>query len=572
LARLSEESTAQLNELLPAHWSRGNPIDVLGDAGPDRYARALQIVARDPGNDGLMVILTPQEMTDPTGTAELLRQSGSALGKPILTSWMGAETVAAGREVLNRAGIPTFDFPDSAARTFNYLWRYSANLKLLYETPALGADLGELPGARTAVSRIVDQARAEARTTLTEAEAKQVLAAYGMPVVEALPANTAEHAVRLADQVGYPVVLKLRSRTITHKTDVGGVALDLEDASAVRAAFGAIQQNVTRAAGEGHFDGVTVQRMIRHDAGYELILGSSTDPQFGPVILFGMGGQLVEVLKDRALALPPLNNVLARRLIEQTKIYPALQGIRGRKGVDLVHLEQLIVRFSQLVQDHPWIKEIEINPLLASPSGFTGLDARALLHDPSTSQDQIPKPAIRPYPSQYVVACTLRDGTNVSIRPIRPEDEPLMVLFHYGLSEQSVRFRYFCSMSLGQRIAHDRLARVCLSDYDRQIVLVAERRDSPGMRREIIGVVRLSKIHGTKDADFAVVVGDQWQGRGVGVQLLRGILRVARDEKISRVVGEILPQNVQMLRLCEQIGFSLHRATDDSTVRAEIRP
>jgi acetyltransferase len=290
------------------------------------------------------------------------------------------------------------------------------------------------------------------------------------------------------------------------------------------------------------------------------------------VILFGLGGQLVEVFKDRALGLPPLNDVLARRMMEQTKIFAALQGVRGRQRVDMAELERIVVRFSQLVLDLPWIKEIEINPLLVSAKGLIGLDARAVLHDPATPPQRLPKPAIRPYPMQYASACKLRDGTSLTLRPIRPEDEPLMVRFHGGLSEETVRFRYFGLLSVGQRTSHERLVRVCLSDYDRQIVLVADRFDYFENRHEIIGVGRLTKIHGTNDAEFAVVVGDQWQRRGLGMLLMQSILRAARDEKIARIVGDILPENTPMRQVCQKLGFELRAVPEEQVIRAEIQP
>jgi acetyltransferase len=556
LASLSDETRAALNQLLPPHWSHNNPVDVLGDASPERYAKAVEIVAHDPNSDGLLVVLTPQDMTDPTSIAEHLCRSAATIDKPVLASWVGARAVGAGKELLNRAKIPTFEFPDSAARAFNYMWRHQANLKMLYETPVIGEGTEEPGASRALASGIIDAARLTGRTMLTEAEAKDILALYEIPVVQARVAETAEQAVAIAEQIAYPVVLKLLSRTITHKTDVGGVALNLVDAAAVRTAFDGIRQSVARAVGVEHFDGVTVQCMVRH-AGYELILGSSTDEQFGPVIMFGLGGQLVEVFKDRALGLPPLNDVLARRMMERTQIYSALRGVRGRAPVDLARLEQLVVRFSQLVIDQPWTKEIEINPLLASAHGLIGLDARVLLHDAATPEDQLPRPAIRPYPGQYAVTCTLRDGTAVKIRPIRPSDEPMMVQFHRDLSDDNVRLRYFCSMSFAQRTAHERLVRVCLGDYDRQIALVATHRDEGTGSDEIIGVGRLSRAHGTSDAEFALVVGDRWQGRGLGTRLLQEILRVAGAEGIESLSAEVLPQNTHMRRICESFGFSL---------------
>jgi acetyltransferase len=277
------------------------------------------------------------------------------------------------------------------------------------------------------------------------------------------------------------------------------------------------------------------------------------------------------VFKDRALGLPPLNDVLARRMMEQTKIYTALRGVRGQKSVDMAQLEQVVVAFSRLVVDQPWIKEIEINPLLAGPQGLIALDARVVLNDATTPPSELPKPSIRPYPSQYLSKAALPDKTEVTIRPIRPEDEPLMVGFHRGLSDESVRLRYFCSMSLAQRTTHERLVRVCLSDYDRQIVLVATRYNNPDQREEIVGVGRLSRIPATRDAEFAIVVGDQWQHRGLGTHLLQAVINAARAEGVERVIADILTQNTQMQKVCKRLGFALQAVTDDQLFHAELR-
>jgi acetyltransferase len=372
----------------------------------------------------------------------------------------------------------------------------------------------------------------------------------------------------MAKQTGFPVVLKLHSTTITHKTDVGGVRLNLCDESAVRNAFRTMQKTVTEKAGEGHFQGVTVQPMIKAE-GYELILGSSVDPQFGPVLLFGCGGQLVEVFKDRALALPPLNTTLARRMMEQTKIFKALEGVRGRKPVDLAHLEELIVRFSQLVVEQPAIKEIDINPLLASSDTLMALDGRVVLHPREVKPENLPHTAIRPYPDQYSEQWKLRDGTAVTIRPIRPEDEPMLVRFHETLSDRSVHFRYFHLIHLSQRVAHERLARHCFIDYDREMVLVAERHDSKG-EPEIIAVARLTKQHKAGEAEFAMILSDAFQGFGLGTELLRRLVVIARDEKIRRVCGSILPENQAMQRLCRKLGFEVAYDAEEGVVRAEI--
>jgi acetyltransferase len=328
---------------------------------------------------------------------------------------------------------------------------------------------------------------------------------------------------------------------------------------------------VTEKVGPGHFLGVTVQPMAsRNSDGYELIIGSSQDAQFGPVLLFGTGGQLVEVFKDRALALPPLNTTLARRMMEQTRIYTALKGVRGRKPADLPALEQLLVRFSRLVVEQRWIREIDINPLLAGPDGLLALDARVIVQPPEMAESDLPRPAIRPYPVQYVGYWPMRDGREALIRPIRPEDEPLLVKFHGTLSERSVSLRYFHAMKLSARVAHERLTRICFIDYDRAMSLVVDARAPEGGEREILGVGRLAKQYGTNDGEFAVIVSDKSQGQGIGTELLRRLVALGRAESLARIVGEILPENTEMQRVCEKLGFRLEHNPGEAVVRAVI--
>jgi acetyltransferase len=568
LAELSPETMAAYNSFLPPHWSHNNPIDILGDAEPERYAKALAIAAKDPGIDGMLVVLTPQGMTNPTQIAEQLRPYANSTGKPVLASWMGGADVAGGEDILNRAGIPTFPFPDTAAKAFCYMWRYAYNLKGLYETPSLHSGYGPGPD-RALADGIVRRVRDNGRTILTEYEAKQLLAAYGIPTVRTEIAENAREAARIAGEIGYPIVIKLYSETITHKTDVGGVQLNLKNADEVGIAFDEIRGLVEQKKGPGHFLGVTVQPMAKLD-GYELIIGSSTDAQFGPVLLFGAGGQLVEVSKDSALALPPLNSTLARRMMEQTKIYSALKGVRGRPPVDLAALEDLLVRFSELVVEQPWIKEIDINPLLASPERLLALDARVMLHGREVAEDNLPRPAVRPYPAQYAGEWTMKDGTAVTIRPIRPEDEPLIIKFHEKLSERSVYLRYFQPLKLSTRTAHERLTRICFIDYDREMALVAERRDPASGQFQILGVTRLSKIHGTDSAESAVVILDDFQHHGLGTELVRRSIDVARGEKLKRVISNILPENMEMRAVCQRLGFQLHHELEDNIVRGVL--
>ncbi|MGA2176757.1 MAG: bifunctional acetate--CoA ligase family protein/GNAT family N-acetyltransferase [Verrucomicrobiota bacterium] len=569
LAELTPETMAAFNQILPPAWSHNNPVDIIGDAGPKLYAQAVDIAAKDPNTDGLLVILTPQAMTDATATAEQLKPYAHLEGKPILASWMGADAVVAGEDILNAAKVPTFKYPDRAARAFCYMWRYTENLRALYQTPLLGPDSDDAATAREGADAMVKAIRQQGRTVLTEFESKQLLAAHGIPTVETHIATSEEEAVQHAARMGFPVVLKLYSETITHKTDVGGVQLNLRNSTAVRRAWRAIETAVAQRAGKENFLGVTVQPMIKLD-GYELIIGSSIDPQFGPVLLFGTGGQLVEVFKDRALGLPPLNATLARRMMEGTRIFTALQGVRGRAAVDLPALEQLLVRFSQLVVTQPWIKEIDINPLLAAPGRLLALDARVLLHDPATPESALPCPAIRPYPSQYVGVWKTKNKKRITIRPIRPEDEPLMVKFHQTLSEQSVYQRYFSVLKLSQRITHERLTRICFNDYDREIALVAQYRETPAEEPQILGVGRLSKLRGVNEGEFAILVSDAWQGLGLGTELLKRVVQVGRDEKLQRIIGHILPENHIMHHICQKVGFKVGHGADQHDLLAEF--
>ena len=554
LAEISPETMEAFNAILPAVWSHNNPVDIIGDAPPELYAKTLDIVAADPGTDGILVVLTPQAMTDPTATAKAIVRFAHVEGKPILACWMGGEEVAEGAAVLRQAGIPTFAYPDTACVLFNHLWRYDANLRSLYETPQLpvAPERGEF---REDADRIVAEVAAEGRTLLTEYESKKVLAAYGIPITDTEIARTPDEAVAAAAEIGYPVVVKLLSRTITHKTDVGGVALNLRDEDAVREAWSTIESSVAQRAGREHFEGVTVQPMIDW-SGYELIVGSSPDPQFGPVLLFGMGGQLVEVFRDRALALPPLNTTLAHRLVDETRISVALRGVRGRRPVDREVLAALLVRFSELVAEQPRIAEVDINPLLASPERVIALDARVVLHPASIPDAELPRLAIRPYPHRYERTATTHDGVTLAVRPIRPEDEPAVARFHAALSAETVVARYGKERSLAERTAHERLARICFVDYDREFALVAEGPGANG-QTEIAGVARVSRVHQSDDRMLTMVVADAWQRRGVGEQLVRSAIDVARGEGVAHLVAELAPDNRGMRELLADAGFGL---------------
>ena len=570
LAPLSDSTVESLNALLPSHWSHGNPIDILGDAGPERYSKALEIAAKDPNSDGMLVILAPQGMTDPAHVAESLKAHANIHGKPVLASWMGGKSVAEGTAILNAANIPTFSYPDTAARAFTYMWKYSYNLRGLYETPVLADPADAFGQAQPEVKSFLEKIRAAGRTILTEAESKHVIVLYGITAVDTRLALNESQAAECAEAIGFPVALKLNSETITHKSDVGGVKLNLQSREDVARAYCEIENSVRVKTGPGNFLGVTVQPMLKLD-GYELILGSSVDAQFGPVILFGSGGQMVEVYRDQALALPPLNSTLAVRLMEQTKIYRALQGVRGRTAVDMAALENTLIRFSRMVIEQRWIKEVDINPLLATPDRVIALDARIVLQDPGIAEDQLPRSAIRPYPARYISPWQSKNGMQVLIRPIRPEDEPAMAKFHETLSDRSVYLRFFHMDKLSSRVAHARLLRKCFIDYDREVALVAERVNPASGEREIMAVGRLTRAPGTKEAEVAVLVADQFQHCGLGSELLGRMIQVGRDEKFERITATILPENMSMRALATRHGFEVVKSPDLSAIRIALR-
>jgi acetyltransferase len=443
------------------------------------------------------------------------------------------------------------------------MWQHTRNLNALYETPAL---LEETHGAgrrRADARRIIYRARNAGSASLSRVECGHILSSYGIPVPVAWPACDENEAVERARRLGFPVVLKLCSDTITHKTDVGGVKLNLRDETAVRGAW----RDIRDGAGEADFRGVTVEPMIDTSGGLELIIGCTHDSQFGPVLLFGAGGTMVEVLNDNALGLPPLTATLARRMIERTRIYKALLGVRCQPPVDLDKLDDLLVRFSQLIVENPRIREMEINPLLVTPRGFMALDIRATLHDCHLKDEELPQAVIRPYPGQYVSSYSMRDGSTVLLRPIRPDDEPLMVEFHKTLSEESVYNRYFTAMRLDQRVAHSRLSRICFIDYSREMALVAERLS--GEQREIIAVGRLTKMHGINEAEFALVVSDAWQHQGLGTALLHKLVSIGRDEKVACITAEILPDNHAMQSLAKKVGFRIYCDLEHGECHAE---
>jgi len=565
LADLSDQTIETLNNLLPPFWSRSNPVDLAGDAKADQYAAAVEALIKDPNNDALLIILTPQATAEPTATAERLKLLVSTRQKPILACWMGGNAVAEAEALFNASGIPTFDHPDAAARAFCLMAQYSSNLRALYETPVLLTGSTE-EIRRERVEAVLREVREAGRTLLTEVEAKEILSSYGIPVVEIRLAKNEEEAVAFLQS---SVVLKGNAEITRDKGAADQVKFDSRAPAEMRTAYRSIQKQVGNLADADAFQAVTVQKMISSD-GVELSLGKRIDPNFGPIILFGAGGQLVEVWCDRAIGFPPLNATLAKRLMERTRIYAALNGGVGRPQADLDALEKLLIRFSQLVAEQPLIKEIDVNPLLASPRGVIVLDARMILAEPDQPAASLSKLVIRPYPTQYVREWKLADGTLVVIRPIRPEDEPLAIDFHKSLSEETLHLRYFGFLEGEALIAHERLVQICFSDYDREINLVAERIQPGRNQRQIVAIARLIKSYGANEAELAIVISDDWQGKGLGTKLVRDLLEIGCTEGLERIVGYVLPENYVMQRICRKQGFEVRFDRSRDVFKAEI--
>ncbi|MCO6459003.1 MAG: GNAT family N-acetyltransferase [Pirellulaceae bacterium] len=567
LARLSDQSLAQLEQLLPPAWSHGNPIDVLGDARPERVAAALRIALEDPQVDAALVVLTPQAMTDPTTTAAEVVQVAARSSKPVITSWMGGQSMSDGVRRLNEAGIPTYAAPESAVRAFMHLVSYARNRQLLYETPR---DLPvEFPLDRNKLRAVFDTILSEGHDILTESTSKALLEAYEIPVSKPYVAWSDEDAVKLGRRIGYPVVMKILSPLISHKTDVGGVALDLASDDDVRAAYARMIEAAARHRPDAAIRSVTIQRMVAHPTALEMIVGAKRDPVFGMVLLVGTGGVAAEVYHDRALELPPLNERLARRMLESLRCWPLLQGYRGRPAMPVDRLIEILIRLSYLVADYPEIQELDVNPLLVTPDRITALDARIILDRASLLSPARPYShlAIRPYPEEYIRPARLRDRTPVLLRPIKPEDEPMWHELLASCSRQSLwlRFRY-----LFQATTHEMATRFCFIDYDREIAIVAEMEDQE--RRRLCGVGRLVADVDHQEAEYAVLVGDAFQGRGLGSLLTDYCLEICRSWGIRQVVAEVAPENKRMLDIFLSRGFQADYslAPDVVLVRREL--
>lgn len=564
LAKLSEDSLNSLNDVLPPSWSHGNPVDVLGDARSKRIMKAVHIVLEDKNVDAVMIILTPQAMTNPTTTARALGELAEKTTKPVLAIWMGGVKMQEGVAELNQMGVPTYRTPEQGVHAFATLVEYARNLETLYETPR---DIPvEFPLERAFLRSRFNALIAGKGEILSEDISKELLELYGIPTSRPRIASSAEDAVTAAIALGYPVVLKIHSPDITHKTDVGGVRLDLQDAGAVREAYEGIMTSARNLRPDARIHGVTVQPMINHKNAVELILGSKKDPVFGTIIMSGSGGVTAELYNDRTLGFPPLNERLARRMLEALKIFPLLKGYRGKPPLNMERLIEILIRLSYLVADYPEIRELDINPLLVGEHDVTALDARIVIDSGLVGRELKPFShlALRPYPEEYVRSASLEDGAALLLRPIKPEDEPLWMDMLARCSRESIyaRFRYFF-----QWTSHETATHYCYIDYDRQIAIVAEYRD--GERRRLAGVGRLIADPDMETAEYAILIPDDFQNKGLGSLLTDFCMEIAEKWNIKKIVAETTTDNSRMISVFSKRGFEI-RTPDNSGALVDV--
>jgi acetyltransferase len=550
LAELSEESMKQLNAFLPPYWSKANPVDLLGDATVDRFAKAITICRGDPKVDGVLVIYVPMDSAPPTQVANAVADSAKNSSKPVIATWMGGEGVEEGRRIFVENSIPAYDTPEEAVRTYVNMCRYKRHLDQLYETP------DQLPAhkapSKDHLKALLKMALKEGRTLLNEEESKNFLMTYGIPVVIAQLAQDPEAAVSLAEKAGYPVVIKVVSPDISHKSDVGGVIMGIESGAALREAYETLMQRMKKRAPKAAITGVAVEKMFA-DIDYELILGAKKDKDFGSVILFGMGGTMAEFIKDFSIGLPPLNQTLAKMLMQDTKVYKMLQGFRGKPAADFEGLEEILVNFSNLIVDFPEIAEIDINPLAISNGKASALDARIIIDKDYDASGRSPYPhlIITPYPTRYITPWKLSDGTEVLLRPIRPEDEPAEHEMLSSLSQKALRTRFF---SVIKDISHEWLILFCNIDYDRHMAIVAEMEENG--KKSIIGVARLIMNQDLTSGELAFLVQDKFQGKHLGSRFVEILIGIARERGLEEVRADVLTENENMLNVFKRFGFA----------------
>jgi acetyltransferase len=564
VAALSAQTLERLDQVLPATWSHNNPVDVIGDATAERYRDAVTICMEDEGIDGVLVILTPQAMTQPLAVAQALIELAGRLSKPLLTCWMGDVQISGARAAFALAKIPTFRTPEAAVEAYSYITAFYRNQRLLAQTPGplSHRDEPDLEGARMLIEAVL----AERRKVLSEMESKALLAAFHIPVANTVVARSPAEALMLAQEMGLPVAMKINSPDITHKSDAGGVRLNLMNAAAVRAAYNEILGEVKKNRPDARVDGIAIEPMAVKPNGRELMIGVIADPVFGPVITFGAGGIAVEVMGDRAVALPPLNSFLARELINGTRVAKLLGQFRHMPPVQMEALESLLLRVSEMACELPWLKEMDINPLIADEHGVLAVDARVVVDYAPVSADRYAHMAVYPYPTHLVSQWQLPDGTNITIRPIRPEDAEIEQEFVHNLSDQAKYFRF---MNAVHELSEAMLVRFTQIDYDREMALVAVTEENG---REVeIGVCRYAINPDGASCEFALVVSDQWQHRAVGHKLMGSLMDAARGKGLHTMEGEVLAGNHDMLKLVATLGFSVAASEEDPGIRKIVK-
>jgi len=560
MAELSPATIAALNDVLPSNWSQANPLDIIGDATAERYRAALDACLRDDNVDGVLTMLTPQAMTRPTEVAQAVVDVAKTSSKPVLTCWMGEAQVTEGRHLFKQAGIPYFTTPEPAVEVFSFLSAFYENQRQLMQTPGPLSHQAEpdVEGARL----IIESALAHGRHLLNEVESKALLSAFHIPIAQTLIARDPMEAMLLAQQMGFPVAMKINSPDITHKSDVNGVRLGLSSGQAVRAAFGEMLADVKRLRPDATLEGIVVEPMVARPHAREVLLGVTSDPVLGPVIVFGAGGVDVEALQDRAVTLPPLNRYLARDLIGRTRAATLLGAFRNRPPVDMDALENVLLRLSEMVCELPWLAEMDINPLLVDEHGALALDARIVIAPRVPTADRYGHMAIHPYPAHLVTRWQLPSGNDVLIRPIRPEDAELTQGFVRSLSEETKYFRF---MDAVRELSPTMLARLTQIDYTREMALLALT-EIDGREVEL-GVARYAINPDGESCEFALVVNDHWQKQGIGHKLMDVLMDVARGKGLKVMEGEVLKTNRPMLKLVEALGFHIEPHPEDDTVR-----
>ncbi len=565
LTEFSDLTVERMKAAFGDQWSGGNPVDLGGDADVDRYRKTLEIVLAGPHVDGVLVMLSPQAMTDPTGVAKAVAEIEQNADKPVVTCWMGEELVREGRRVFEEAGIPTFRTPEPAVELFSHISAYYRNQKLLMQTPASLSHLN--PPSIESARLVIETALAERRTVLNEMESKALLAAFRIPIAQTVVARSATEAMVLAEEIGLPVVMKIDSPSILHKADSGGVRLNLGSLAAVRTAYQEILEEVRRNKPDATINGVAIEPMILKRHGRELMVGVRRDPVFGPVITFGEGGNRVgvEAKKELAVALPPLNRFLVRDLVNSSRIASLLGEFRTMPAIDRDALEFVLLRVSEMVCELPWMREMEINPLIVDEQGAVAVDARVIAENVSPSADRYGHVAIHPYPSQLTTKWMQPDGIEITIRPIMPEDAELEVEFVRKLSAETKYYRFMNTM---RELPPAMVARLTQIDYDREMAFVATIEEE-GKEVEI-GVCRYATNPDGESCEFAVVVADEWQHRGLARKLMGVLIETARNRGLAYMNGVFLASNERMLNFVKGLGFVLSNDPEDNTVKVGV--